>query len=47
MPAGRPVLDLEPLKEQIISLYHSGYTHLEIALEVHAIECIISRRLQV
>jgi hypothetical protein len=46
MPVGRPVVDLEPLKEQILSLFHSGYTHQEIALEVHAKERTISRRLQ-
>jgi hypothetical protein len=47
MPAGRLVLDLEPLKEQILSLYHLGYNYKEIALEVHAIEHIIHYRLQV
>ena len=46
MPIGRPVVDLEPLKEQILSLFHLGYTHQEIALEVHAKERTISRRLQ-
>jgi hypothetical protein len=46
MPIGRLVLDLEPLKEQILSLHHLGYTHQEIALEVHAKERTISRRLQ-
>src|SRR3982074_2564980 len=46
MPVGRPVIDLEPLKEHILSLYHSGCTCEEIGLEVHAKERTIRRRLQ-
>src|SRR5271165_3184655 len=46
MPAGCPVVDLEPMKEHILHLHCTGNSSQEIALEVGSKERTIQRRLQ-
>ena len=46
MPAGRPVIDLEALKPDIVQRYHSGQTCPEIALEIGTKLRTLERRIQ-
>ena len=45
MPAGRPTVDLDESKDEILRLHREGHNYQEIALQVSSSERTIRRRL--